>query len=88
MKRERQIYLYVKQERENISKWKMMKEMLGRRNFYKETKVYQEEISLLKNQIKELNILKLENEVIHEKLQALYDSGVIDANFEPADEMK
>ena len=71
---------YFEMENDERDAWK--------KKFDKETEVYQEEISLLKNQIKELNILKLENEVIHEKLQALYDSGIIDANFEPADEMK
>ena len=38
--------------------------------------------------MKEFNTLKLQHEESMEKLQALYDMGLIDADFEPADEMK
>ena len=37
--------------------------------------------------MKEFNTLKLQHEESMERLQALYDMGLIDANFEPADEI-
>ena len=58
-----------------------------KKKFEHETKAYKEEITLLKNQMKEFEILKLQNEDHLEKLQALYSAGIIDSNFEPANEM-
>ena len=37
--------------------------------------------------MKEFNTLKLQHEESMERLQALYDMGLKDANFEPADEI-
>ena len=61
--------------------------MLLKQRFKYETKAYKEEITLLKNQLKEFEILKLQKEDHFEKLQALYKVGIIDSNFEPTNEM-
>ena len=58
-----------------------------KKKFEHEIKAYKEEITLLKNQMKEFEILKLQNKDHLEKLQALYSAGIIDSNFEPANEM-
>ena len=57
------------------------------KKFEQETKSYKEEILFLKNQMKELDILKLQNEEAHIKLQELYEAGIIDSNFEPTNNM-
>ena len=58
------------------------------KKFEKEREAYQDKIKLLKAQMEELDILKLQNEEAYIKLEALYKWGIIDANFEAATDMK
>ena len=53
-----------------------------KKKFEEEKQIYQDEIQDLKLQMKEFDIIKLQNEDAHYKLQALYGAGIIDANSE------
>ena len=55
--------------------------------FEYEVKTYQDEITLLKMKMNEFNTLKLQHEESMERLQELYDMGLKNSNFEPADEI-
>ena len=49
-------------------------------------KTYKDEISSLKDNMKEFNILELQNEGSLDKLHTLYDAGIINEILEPANE--
>ena len=54
----------------------------------KEIEKYEDEIKDLKLQLNELDQLKLQHEDVYDKLQTLYDAGIIKSNFEPVADMQ
>ena len=58
------------------------------KKFEIEKEAYQVEIDCLKTQMKDFNILKLQNDEAYSKLEALYKDGIIDSNFDPIIDMK
>ena len=80
------MFLWVETEREDGKNWKMIKEIHSKINMNTNL-TYKDEISSLKDKMKEFDLLKLQNEDSLDKLQALYEAGIINENFEPANEM-
>ena len=65
-----------------------MSEKKWLRSFRLKKEAYQVEIDSLKTQMKDFNILKLQNDEAYSKLEVLYKDRIIDLNFDPIIDMK